>query len=161
MTSFQQALLAIEIAVDALHESRTDSARDALDQIGKLGFDTRPTDERKSSPAKPLAARVRKTKQPSLFRVQSRCRAAGAASHHEFLPRCTSRRAPRVWYRIHPCGTEFEDLDADPCSNVHQRQSTAVVLQRVHPGDRDVLERGGSLKPETLRDYVGLQGSLL
>ena len=48
MTPFQSALLAIEIAVDALAESGTESAREALDQIGCLGFDIRPTEARKA-----------------------------------------------------------------------------------------------------------------
>jgi hypothetical protein len=65
MTPFQEALLAIEIAVDALHESRTESARDALEQIRHLGFDTRPGDERKKQPEKPRA--IRRSIQPSLF----------------------------------------------------------------------------------------------
>jgi hypothetical protein len=69
MTPFQQALLAIEIAGDALHELGTDSGRDALEQIGQLGFDTRPSEERKLAPEKPLAASVRRTKQPTLFPV--------------------------------------------------------------------------------------------
>jgi len=69
MTPFQQALLAIEIAVDALHESGMDSGRDALEQIDQLGFDIRPSEERKLAPEKPLAARARRTSQPSLFSV--------------------------------------------------------------------------------------------
>jgi hypothetical protein len=69
MSPFQQALLAVEIAVDALHESGTASARDALDQIGQLGFDTRPSEERKVKPEKSRAASVRRTRQPSLFSV--------------------------------------------------------------------------------------------
>jgi len=52
MTPFQQALLAIEIAVDALHDSGTEAARAALEQIGSLGFDTRPGEERKLAPEK-------------------------------------------------------------------------------------------------------------
>jgi hypothetical protein len=68
MTPLQEALLAIEIAVDALHDSGAESARDALEQIGNLGFDTRP-EERKLAPERPLAARARRTIQPSLFPV--------------------------------------------------------------------------------------------
>lgn len=49
---FQQALLAIEIAVDALREADTEQASDALAQIAHLGFDTRPTEERGPSDGK-------------------------------------------------------------------------------------------------------------
>ena len=65
MTPFQEALLAIEIAVDALNKEGTESARDALEQIRHLGFDTRPGEERKKQPEKPRA--IRRSIQPSLF----------------------------------------------------------------------------------------------
>jgi hypothetical protein len=69
MTSpFQQALLALEIAVDALHglskESREAKATvdDAFAQIQHLGFDTRPTDDRK--PTGPHESKVNKSRKP-------------------------------------------------------------------------------------------------
>jgi len=65
------ALLAIETAVDAIHESGTELSRNALDQIGHLGFDTRPTEERKpktsAKPKEPWASKTRRTRQPTLF----------------------------------------------------------------------------------------------
>lgn len=49
MTSpFQDALLAIEICVDALHKADTPEAREALEQLAHLGFDTRPTKQREA-----------------------------------------------------------------------------------------------------------------
>lgn len=66
MSPFQTALLAIEVAVDALHESGTESARDALDQIAHLGFDTRTTEERQK---KPEVRRVRRAVQKGLFQI--------------------------------------------------------------------------------------------
>lgn len=74
MSPFQQSLLAIEIAVDALRDADTEQARDALAQIEHLGFDTRPSSERyvKSSPptgwAKTVGSAPRST-QPTLFTV--------------------------------------------------------------------------------------------
>jgi hypothetical protein len=63
---WQEALLAIEIAVDALHEADTETSRDALEQIKHLGFDTRRSGERKA--AKPRKEWTRKKSiQPTLF----------------------------------------------------------------------------------------------
>lgn len=67
MTPFQQALLAIEIAVDALQESASESAREALEQIQHLGFDTRRSEERKSQPEQTCVAGTVKPTQKSLF----------------------------------------------------------------------------------------------
>jgi len=74
MTPFSQALLAIEIAVDALHEIARASpgtdpiVSDALDQLRHLGFDTRPTTERQHKPDKRHATVNRKPVQQTLFR---------------------------------------------------------------------------------------------
>jgi len=74
MTPFQQALLAIEIAVDALHATAKESpesshaAREAFDQIAHLGFDVRPTADRTKAPVKSWSQSTRKKqKQQSLF----------------------------------------------------------------------------------------------
>lgn len=67
MTPFQEALLAIEIAVDALNAAGTDQAHDALDQIKQLGFDTRSQEERNRKAAKPWTAR--RAVQQKLFSV--------------------------------------------------------------------------------------------
>lgn len=49
MTSpFSEALLAIEICVDALHKADTPEAREALEQVAHLGFDTRSTGQREA-----------------------------------------------------------------------------------------------------------------
>jgi hypothetical protein len=74
MTPFQQALLAIDIAVDALHEIAKASPGadpivcDAFDQLRHLGFDTRPTTERHPTPERHPAAAKRKPVQHTLFR---------------------------------------------------------------------------------------------
>jgi hypothetical protein len=74
MTPFQQALLAVEIAVDALHDVARESpmaertARDALAQIAYFGFDIRSSDDRRAEQAKPHAPAPRRLVQQSLFR---------------------------------------------------------------------------------------------
>jgi hypothetical protein len=74
MTPFAQALLAIEIAVNALHETAArapgtrPAVQDTLHQIAHLGFDVRPSEERKTGPAgKWRAAAERKKTQQRLF----------------------------------------------------------------------------------------------
>ncbi|HEY2787042.1 MAG TPA: hypothetical protein VGJ05_18925 [Fimbriiglobus sp.] len=74
MTPFEQALLAIEITVDALHTTAKESpeaahaVKEALDQIAYLGFDVRPTGDRAVKPAKSWAQGTRKKlRQQSLF----------------------------------------------------------------------------------------------
>jgi hypothetical protein len=67
MTPYQEALLAIEIAVAALHDSKTPSASDALEQIGHLGFDTRLKEEPKEKFRDQWTTKTRRRKQPRLF----------------------------------------------------------------------------------------------
>jgi len=67
MSPFQEALLAIEIAVDALAEADTETSRDALEQIKHLGFDTRTSEERKPAGDKPKPFARRKSVQRTLF----------------------------------------------------------------------------------------------
>lgn len=58
MTPFQEALLALEIAVDALHATAQASpeaeatAHEAFDALRHHGFDTRHSAERKQSPSR-------------------------------------------------------------------------------------------------------------
>lgn len=66
MSPFQSALLAIEISIDALHEANTESARDALAQIGHLGFDTRSSEDRKPQKHEKRVI-ARRSSQPTLF----------------------------------------------------------------------------------------------
>lgn len=75
MTPFQEALLAIQIAVDSLHTIAKGSPEarrevdDALAQINHLGFDTakskEPEPERK--PERTFTEKVRKPTQRTLF----------------------------------------------------------------------------------------------
>jgi hypothetical protein len=72
-TPFEDALLALNIAVDALHESATaapgaeKAASDALVQIGHLGFDVRPSGERAAKSAKWVRRSSAKSVQRTLF----------------------------------------------------------------------------------------------
>jgi hypothetical protein len=73
MTPFQEALLALEIAVDALHATAKASpeaeyaAQEAFDQIRHLGFDVRHSAERKGKPARTWAEAAKKPTQGKLF----------------------------------------------------------------------------------------------
>ena len=69
-TPFQEALLAIQIAVDALHVARqwpdaAHTADDALAEIRQLGFETRPSGEAK--PRGTFSERAKKPVQRRLF----------------------------------------------------------------------------------------------
>lgn len=78
VSPFQQALLAIEVLVDALHATARASpeaefvAQDALDQIRHLGFDTRRTSERErpdEPPVNSIAEKVGPARKPTQGRL--------------------------------------------------------------------------------------------